>query len=156
MKMQAVAVGIYHVRMDPDGRIRLPVEWRRLFMGTTAPVILLASKTGDHVKMVPGLRVRKASRLLKAQGIMPRPADSLERELMTAAREVLEGAISVHIGSDGRLAISRALRNRIGFSGEVVLAGCCDTAEIWPAQRWPEQENRMQATAVQSLDLLMK
>lgn len=156
MKPQAFAVGNYRVRLGEDGRIRLPVEWRRLFATSKAPVFMLVPKGCNYVKMVPGDRARKITRVLRARAEPHIPADPQGQEMIKDVREMMEGAMYITIRSEGRLTIPRALRERVGLSGKVVLAGCFDAAQIWSYASWKNEGARMQSAASHVVDYFMK
>lgn len=156
MKPQAFAVGNYRVRLGADGRIRLPAEWRGLFGTSKAPVFMLVPKGCNYVKMAPGDRARKLTRVLKARAKPHIPTDPLGQEMIKDVREVMEGAMYITIRSDGRITIPRVLRERTGLSGEVVLAGCFDAAEIWSYASWKGEEARMPSAAGHLLGCFMK
>lgn len=156
MKPQAFAVGNYRVRLGADGRIRLPAEWRGLFGTSKAPVFMLVPKGCNYVKMAPGDRVKKLTRVLKARAKPHIPTDPLRQEMIKDVREVMEGAIYITIRSEGRLTIPRTLIERVGLSGEIVLAGCFDAAQIWSSASWKNEEARMQSAASDVAGCFMK
>jgi len=137
-----IAVDTYCVRMSPEGRLRLPADWRPLFITAENASLMLAPRAGTHLAMMPLARIRTELNTLKA---LARRAPADERPGMVSIADVqsfLDAVTEVRIGTGGRFTIPRPLRESIGLTRDVVLAGCLDHAELWPPEKWREVDTR--------------
>lgn len=146
-RSEPVVVGKHLVHMAVDGRVRLPADWRAIFVTTDTPVLMLVPQEGTHVTMVPECRISKEMKALKAWANRPLTAEQSGNVSFADARASVRAATEVRIGADGRFTVPRALREPVGLAGEIVLVGCFDHAEIWSPEKWQVQEEALLAEA---------
>ncbi|MBP7828688.1 MAG: hypothetical protein KA248_02085 [Kiritimatiellae bacterium] len=140
MKREAIAVGMYPARLSADGRLRLPTNWRNLFVTSAAPIVLLAPIEKSYLTMVPECRIKMERKAARAAERRPRENDKWQKD-RDAVIAGFRLAREVRIRSGGRFTIPRELRDLVFPSPEVVLAGCFDSAEIWPRDEWEKVES---------------
>ncbi len=143
-----IVVSTYRVRLARDGRLRLPTDWRPVFVTTESPVLLLVPQEGTHVTMVPEHRIKLEMKALKAWAKRPCSAGSPGQVSPADARLSVKAAQEIRLGSEGRFTIPRALIDLIGLTGEVMLVGCFDNAEIWPPAKWLVQLEALRLDSV--------
>ena len=97
---------------------------------------------GAHVTMVPQCRIRTEIKGWKARERRSQLAGSSGQASFDAVRTAMAAAMDVPIGADGRFTVPRVLRELVGLSGEVEIAGCFNTAEIWSPVKWRDEVNR--------------
>jgi division/cell wall cluster transcriptional repressor MraZ len=136
--------GTYRTRLEANGRLVLPSALRAPFT---------SAGTGH---LLP--RRAEAIWLLTPQGfevmVDELVASQSDGMLATETRTLFfKAAPKVSVDKQSRLVIPPEQREALGLRGEadVVLAGAVERVEIWPADRWRDQE----APKLADLDLLL-
>jgi DNA-binding transcriptional regulator/RsmH inhibitor MraZ len=125
----------------------LPADWQPLFITTVEPVLMLVPMEGTHLTMLPECRIKSDMRALKVLSKRSHSTDWAEQERINAALISVKAARRVTIGAGGRFHVPLELREQADLSGEVVLVGCYDHADIWSPTRWRDEEKRLLSEA---------
>ncbi len=126
----------YHHSFDDKGRLTIPAKFRELPVEGAYVVQGL-----DHNLMVlpPAVFQIIYDRLMAMS--LTNPDARLLREI------ILGNALQVTPDGSGRILLSQNLRNYAGLQTEVVFVGQGDHFEIWAADLWQKQQDKINDAA---------
>lgn len=124
-------LGTFRMKLPANGRVVLPSTLRRAFAdkGMIRPV------NGRFLNLYTpfGFQVTVDEMMARARDGLIAPRS--RKRMFTSSTEV-------SIDSQGRLVLSKELRDAVGVGadGRVVVAGAIEAIEIWPEDRYDEEE----------------
>ncbi len=124
----------YTYTLDPKGRLILPARWRKE-LGTS---VVVTRGLDPCLFVFPGKRFETLANELEQLGLAQSDARALSRHFFA---EAIDNALDRR----GRLALTPALMDFAGISGEAVVIGANDRIEIWNPQRYADMDAKTEA-----------
>ena len=123
----AVFKGTYRHRIDPKGRLPVPVAFRRALgeRGTSVVVTPLDLCLAAY----PPAEWRRLEEQLRALPAFSKPAKALTRLLTSRA-------IDCELDVQGRILLPAPLRAAAGLDREALVIGVLNRFEVWAPDRW--------------------
>ncbi len=115
--------GTFEAKMDAKGRTFVPVKMRK-DLGLT---FMVTKWLDDCLAVYTMEKWNQVSAVLNAQPM----AKSRETR-----RFFFSSAAEIELDKQGRMLVPQILREYAGLTGDIVIIGAGDWAEIWSAERW--------------------
>ncbi len=124
--MAARLRGHAEARIDEKGRLKIPSAFRKNLESAYGGALFVTALTDEYIQIYP-IQVWEdiESRVNDLGSMHP-----LKRKFLTRANRY--GA-EVEVDSQGRISLKQGQRELVGITDEVVLIGCTDHLELWPA-----------------------
>jgi MraZ protein len=127
-----VFTGEYRHTVDDKGRLAIPARFRSQLAG--------GAVVSRWIDGCLAIHTRSGWEALEARVSGLAITDARARLFQ---RQIFGGAQEVEIDGQGRILVPAFLRDEAGLSGEAVVAGVRDHAEIWAPERWIEYRRPM-------------
>lgn len=115
--------------IDAGGRLTIP----RVLRESVGDSVAAMMGTNAKLWLMPGDEFRRRLTAIRSEELLPAHRRAPVMNAMAAMTKILP------LDARGRIAISRAIRERTKLSDQVTLLGVGDHIEIWPRELW-EQE----------------
>jgi MraZ protein len=126
----------YHHSFDDKGRLTIPAKFRDL----PAEGVYVVQGLDHNLMVLPPEVFKIIVDHLNAMNLT-NPDARLLRQL------IFGNAIQVNPDGSGRILLPQNLRDFAGLVNEVVFVGQVDHFEIWSADRWQKQQDKMNDAA---------
>ena len=136
-----VFVGTHERALDDKGRLVLPAKFRIHF------------SLNGFVSPGPGcVALHTAEGFEEMTNRLTEQIKAGEMEPM-AIRKAMAFTEEVRLDAQGRVTLSRELRDFASLEGEVVVCGFIDRIEIWNAERWADMATELDRSVVDAFRL---
>ena len=126
-------LGEFQRGLDKKGRITLPAAFREA-LGEEEAVITRGMR--NYLMLFPKSQFDVFRTKIRQMGFASKDARTFRRHFFS-------GAAVVRPDSMGRINIPPALRKHAGLTDEVVVAGADYYVEIWNAEHWQEEQQKL-------------
>lgn len=127
--------GHAEVRIDGKGRLKMPSGFKKNLEGAYGGALFITALTDEFLQVYPVPVWREIEAKVNSLGTM----HPLKRKFLTRANRL--GA-EVEMDSQGRVTLRPNQRDLVGIVDDVVVIGCTDHLEIWPANSIAELEGQ--------------
>ena len=127
--------GHAEARIDDKGRLKMPSAIKRNLEGTYGGALFVTALTDEFLQIYPIQVWEEIEARIAALGKM----HPLKRKFLTRANRC--GA-EVDMDGQGRILIKPSQRSQVGIRDDVVLIGCTDHLELWPAESIAAMEGK--------------
>ena len=124
--MAARLRGHAEARLDDKGRLKIPSAFRKHLESAYGGALFITAMTDKFLQIYPIPVWEDIEQRVSALGAM----HPLKRKFLTRANRF--GA-EVEMDGQGRILLKSNQRNLTGIVDDVVLIGCTDHIELWPA-----------------------
>lgn len=120
--------GHAEARLDEKGRLKMPSVFRKIFENTYGASLFITALTDDYLQIYPLQIWEEIEAKVNRLGAM----SPLRRKFMTRANRF---GTEVEMDSQGRVSLKPNQRHLVNLEDQIVLIGCTDHLEMWPADR---------------------
>ncbi len=131
--MAARLRGHAEARIDDKGRLKMPSSFKKNLEGAYGGALFITALTDEYLAIYPIAVWEEIESRVNELGAM----NPLKRKFLTRANRY--GA-EVGMDSQGRILIKPNQRRLVGIEDDVVLIGCTDHLEMWPAKEMEDLE----------------
>jgi len=118
--------GHAEARLDNKGRLKMPAVFRKILENTYGASLFVTALTDDYLQIYPLQVWEEIEAKVNRLGAM----NPLRRKFMTRANRC---GSEVEMDSQGRILLKPSQRQLLGLQDDIVLIGCTDHLELWPA-----------------------
>lgn len=119
--------GHAEAKLDSKGRLKMPSVFRKILENTHGPSLFITALTNDYLQIYPLGVWESIEAKVNNLGAM----NPLRRKFMTRANRY---GTEVEMDSQGRVSLKPNQRELVALRDEIVLIGCTDHLEMWPAE----------------------
>ena len=125
--MAAHLRGHADARIDDKGRLKMPSIFKKTLDATYGGALFVTALTDDYLQIYPLQVWEEIESRVNAMGAM----NPLKRKFLTRANRC--GA-ELEMDGQGRISLKPSQRTLVGIQADVVVIGCTDHLELWPAE----------------------
>jgi transcriptional regulator MraZ len=130
-------LGQYEHTLDAKNRLTIPAKFR----GPLSDGVVLSKQLDTCISIWPAT----SWDLFTEQKLTSR--DPFDEDVRTLQRFFGAGAFDTRLDAAGRIMLPPPLIDHAGIRKSVVLVGHQDTIEVWDADRWREEDQRINEAA---------
>jgi len=131
--MAARLRGHAEARIDDKGRLKMPSTFKKTLEGAYGGALFITALTDEYLGIYPIQVWEEIESRVNDLGAM----HPLKRKFLTRANRY--GA-EMEMDNQGRISLKPSQRELAGIKDNVVLIGCTDHLELWPAKEINELE----------------
>lgn len=137
----AAFFGTYTNRVDKKGRVSVPARFRAAIAASAFPGVLLAPN--DDLGTIDGSDFERLNQVIEALD----DPDLYDDDARRQAQETLAMVQEFPVDGDGRMVLSKDLRDFAGITEEAVFTGVGTNFQIWSPDRLAEHRASGKAAA---------
>lgn len=132
--MAAHLRGHAEARIDDKGRLKMPSAFKKTLEASYGNALFLTALTDEFLQAYPLPVWEEIEARVTGLGFL----NPSRRRFLTRANRY---GIESDMDAQGRVALKPIQRDLIGINDEVVLIGCLDHIQVWPAERLAGDED---------------
>lgn len=123
--------GRFSLKLDPKGRLSLPLPFRAVLPNSSAQVVI----TNSRYQNLSCLHVYSLAQWQELERKIGK-LSSLDQSVQAFQRFYLSGGQVIDVDAQNRILVPQSLRRFAGLDSQAMLVGMGEKFEVWSEQNW--------------------